>query len=255
MGLTRQLDLPVTDTWPGRVIPSSSPTAPLAAILGGDTIMRTFAQIVDARSRQAMVGFLRGHFRYWTMNSWNRATSYANCVKIHKLGLTPEQMATAWQLLDIPEVYDTIQAMLAQWAAERDWEWQVGFNGRSSGYLVLYQGRLDYRNARTARCDACGKLTWHTKGTPCTTGGCLGTLRVLAESRPRVVAYPGRGTDEAVDFGEWDLSDLRARVRLVQEFDRLCDSVLGAFVDFCDNCEVVEREVWVPKTVKVLEAV
>ena len=214
--------------------------------------MKTSFRKVDARTRKAMVAFLRGHFRYWTMNSWNRATSYANCVKIHTLGLTPEQLATAWQLLDIAEVYNTIQVMLDQWAAERDWEWQAHFNGRSSGYLVLYQGRLDYR---TAQCDGCGKLTWHTKDTPCTTEQCEGTLLVLPEPRPRIVTYPGRGTDGSVDFEDWGLIDLRDRVRLVQEFDLLCDSAVAAFADFCDYYQVVEREVWVPRTVKVLEAV
>ena len=217
--------------------------------------MRTFAQRVDTRARDAMVAFLRGHFRYWTMNTWNRSSSYANCVKIHTLGLTPEQMARAWELLDVAEVYDTIQAMLSQWAVERGWQWQVYFNGRSSGYLVLYQGGLDYRNGRTARCDGCGKLTWHTRDTPCTTEQCEGTLRFLPEPRPQVVTYPGRGTDESADFEGWDLAVLRDRVRLVQDFDSLCDNAVAVFADFCDNYEVVDREVWVPRTVKVLEAV
>ena len=218
-------------------------------------MVKTFYRKVDRRSRTAMVAFLTGHPRYWIMNSWNRATSYANCVKIHTLGLTSEQLAKAWQLLDVPEVYDTIRAVLDQWAAERDWRWQVHFNGRSSGYLVLYQGQLDYRNARTAQCDGCGKLTWHTDDTPCTAEQCEGILRVLPKPRPQVITYPGRGTDESADFESWCLVDLGDRVRLVQDFDLLCDSAVAAFADFCDNCDVVEREVWAPTTAKVLQAV
>jgi hypothetical protein len=205
------------------------------------------------RSREAMVAFLSSHGRYWTMNSWNRSTSYANCVKVHRLDLTPEQLRQAWDMLDMPEVYDAIHRVLGEWTEKHDWRWQVGFNGRSGGYLVLYQGALDYQNARTAQCDVCGKLTWHDKEQPCTSDGCGGTLRVLPKPRPQIVTYPGRGLDESENYADWSLTDLRDRVRLVQDFDRLCDAVVAVFVDCCETCTVVEREILVPKTVKVLE--
>ena len=38
---------------------------------------------VDKRYRESMGKFLRKHFRYNTMNSWNRSASYANCIKLH----------------------------------------------------------------------------------------------------------------------------------------------------------------------------
>ena len=47
-----------------------------------------FQKKVDRRSRSAMVDYLQGHERYNTMNSWNRLTSYANNIKIHRLGLS-----------------------------------------------------------------------------------------------------------------------------------------------------------------------
>lgn len=217
--------------------------------------MKTYYEKVDTRSREAMVAFLTGHFRYWTMNSWNRATSYANCVKIHRLDLTQEQLSKAWDLLDVPEVYDRMHDVLNEWAAGHDWRWQVGSNGRSGGYLVLYQGALDWKNARTAQCDECGKLTWHDKDTPCTADGCDGTLRVLPKPRPQIVTYPGRGLDESENYADWSLTDLRDRVRLVQDFDRLCDAAVAEFVRFCDSYRVVEKDILVPKTVKVLEPV
>ena len=215
--------------------------------------MRTFIARIDARVREAMVAFLREHDRYWTMNSWNRSTSYANCVKVHRLGLTEGQLDRAWQVLDVAEVYDAIHRVLEEWAAEREWRWQVGFNGRSGGYLVLYQGALDWRNARAAQCDSCGRVTWHRQDTPCTSDHRDGTLRVLPEPRPQVVTYPGRGLDEAEDFADWAMSDLRDRVRLVQDFDRVCDAAVAQFVRFCNCCRVAEQEITAPWTVKVLE--
>ncbi len=44
-----------------------------------------FNKEVDKRYREAMKAFLQKHFRYHIMNSWNRSTSYANCIKLHQI--------------------------------------------------------------------------------------------------------------------------------------------------------------------------
>lgn len=41
---------------------------------------------VNTKDRKEMIAFLKNHFRYDTMNSWNRSTSYANNVKNLQLG-------------------------------------------------------------------------------------------------------------------------------------------------------------------------
>ena len=217
--------------------------------------MKTFERKVNMRRREDMIRFLRDHDRYWTMNSWNRSSSYANCVKIHRLGLTRDQLENAWEMLDMPQVYDTIHALFEEWAATRQWRWQVHFNGRSAGYLVLYQGGLDWKNARTVQCDECSKLTWDRKDTPCTSQDCDGTLRVLSETRPQIVTYPARGVDEREDFADWSMDELRERVRLVQDFDQACDAAVAVFTQFCDGFRVVEKDILAPRTIKVLEPV
>ena len=217
--------------------------------------MKTFERKVNMRRREDMIRFLRDHDRYWTMNSWNRSSSYANCVKIHMLGLTRGQLETAWEMLDVPQVYDAIHRILEDWAHKHEWRWQIGFNGRSGGYLVLYQGDLDHTNARTAQCDECGKLTWHKKETPCTSDDCDGTLRLLPEPRPQIVTYPGRGLDEDPSFDDWSMAELRNRVRLIQDFDRACDAALAEFIRFCEEYRVVEKDILVSKTVRALEPV
>jgi hypothetical protein len=217
--------------------------------------MKQFLTAVDLRSRAAMTAFLASHLRYFTMNSWNLTTSYANCVKVYRLGLTPAQLEQAWKLLDMPLVFHAIRAGLERWAEARHWKWQIGQNGRSSGYMVLYRSGLDYENAHTAQGDECGKLTYHTKDAPCTRDGCDGTLKVLAKPVPQAVTWPGKGVDENEDWSEWSLGDLRQRVRLVQDFDRACDGAVAEFVRFCDEFRVVEKTVPVPTAVKVLERV
>ncbi len=42
-------------------------------------------------TREAMIAYLRKHFRYYIMNSWNRSKSYARNVKVYNLGLTRGQ--------------------------------------------------------------------------------------------------------------------------------------------------------------------
>jgi hypothetical protein len=49
--------------------------------------MTEFYRPVDLRSRAAMTAYLKNHFRYHTMNSWNRSTSYACNLKVNRLGL------------------------------------------------------------------------------------------------------------------------------------------------------------------------
>lgn len=46
-----------------------------------------------------MIEFLKEHERYWTMNSWNRSSSYANNVKIYNLGMDKDLEIKAYGLL------------------------------------------------------------------------------------------------------------------------------------------------------------
>ena len=48
---------------------------------------------------------------------------------------------------------------------------------------------------------------------------------------------------------------LRERVKLVREFDKLCDDILKTVIDLIENYEVEEQIVMQPHTVKVLREV
>lgn len=213
--------------------------------------MKQFSKKVDLRNKKEMIEFLATHFRYNTMNSWNCSTSYANCVKIHKLGLTNEQVTKAYDLLDMEETYDEINWLLNEFAEDHNYAWQVCFNGRSGGYLVLYQGErkaLDYKS----RCTNCGQLNYKTVEE---TGGSARCGRCGAEARVNLtspimqsVTYPGRSTDMGEDFEDWDMYTLRQRVKVVQDFDELCDRCLETFVYLIDNAQIEEEEYEVVET-------
>lgn len=116
------------------------------------------------RTRKDMVAFLENHFRYSTMNSWNRETSYAINVKLHRISFPDSATADAaheWlqhEDVEVGAMWETRQILQA-FAERHGYSWQIGFNGRSSGYLVLYSGgrkRLDYKS----RCTCCGQLNY-----------------------------------------------------------------------------------------------
>lgn len=65
--------------------------------------MRTFYEPVDLRSRKEMTEYLKNHFRYYTMNSWNLADSYACNLKIPRLGLNSEVENKLYELLEIQD--------------------------------------------------------------------------------------------------------------------------------------------------------
>lgn len=137
--------------------------------------MHTFYKPVDLRSRKEMIDFLSEHFRYPTMNSWNRATSYACNLKVDRLGLPFDLVLKLLDMLETQEFFDVRQELLDTFNAEHRYRWQAAFNGRSGGYLVLYQGELKSSNyfvllhkLRTAKLPQCSgnrkkvRLLWET---------------------------------------------------------------------------------------------
>ena len=111
--------------------------------------MKEYYIKVDLRSRKAMINFLKKHYRYHTSNSWKCSTSYANNVKVYNLGLTSAEEDKLYELLEMSEFYDRISFYFDDFAREFNYQWQAGFNGRRSGYIVLYKGYVknsDYKS-------------------------------------------------------------------------------------------------------------
>ena len=169
-----------------------------------------FSKQIDTDNRQAMAEFLANHFRYYTMNSWNRLTSYANNVKIHNLGLSSEQASRAYDLLlddgiDMSQFWDSVHDIIQDFLYETGYT--IGFNGRSDGYMVLYATEL--------------------------------------KNGQRVTLARGVGDydiEELLDPDEWSTDDLRQEVTLVQAFDHVCDDVRDLLIHMLETGHV-ETEV------------
>ncbi len=217
-----------------------------------------FYKEVDKRYREAMTTFLKKHFRYNTMNSWNRSTSYANCIKLYKID-KPDDVDndTWWEMLWITEWQEKMSDLLEDFGRKYDWQWQAGINGRSGGYVVLYRGGIKPSGYKSY-CTHCGQKNYQAvpEGEKGICGRCDAKARInFKQTHIQVFTWPGKDLDMYEDFEGWTLSELRERVELVQDFDRLCSDIVSAYCETCKNYRITEEEILVPKTIKVLERV
>lgn len=214
---------------------------------------RLFSKRVDKRSRAEMTAYLSGHFRDNTMNSWNRSTSYACNMKLYKLGLDQETEDKLWDMIQVPEFYEWLNERIEDFNWQHNYLWQAGWNGRSGGYLVLYQGGTKPSGYRSY-CTKCGQKNYTSvaeTGNWC--GVCNEEARVDYIKPPmQIFSFPGRGIDMDEDFEDWSLYELRQRTELVQEFDRLADDIVAEALYIAQNHSVEERTVYMPTTELVL---
>ena len=214
---------------------------------------RLFSKRVDKRSRAEMTAYLSGHFRDNTMNSWNRSTSYACNMKLYKLGLDQETEDKLWDMIQVPEFYERLNERIEDFNRQHNYLWQAGWNGRSGGYLVLYQGGTKPSRYRSY-CTKCGQKNYTSvaeTGNWC--GVCNEEARVDYIKPPmQIFPFPGRDVDMDEDFEDWSLYELQQRTELVQEFDRLADDIVAEALYIAQNHSVEERTVYMPTTELVL---
>lgn len=215
--------------------------------------MKRFSQRIDLRSRSAMTAYLRNHFRYYTANSWNGADSYACNLKITHLGLESTVVDKLFDILETQEFIDAQEQLMLEFGTDHANRWQARMNGRSGGYLVLYQSKC-VPSGYKSFCTHCGQRNYKgvsESGYIC--GRCGSPSRKDFVKPPmNINIFPGRGTDGDEDYEDWSLEQLRERVRLVQDLDELADRMVDAALHFVKNYSVEEEEYFIPQTRKVL---
>lgn len=145
--------------------------------------------------------YIKNHFKYWTMNRWNGLVSIANNVKIYNLGLTAVQLDKAYDLLDCENFYDELNLLIYGSGLK------VGFNGRSSGYLVLY----NFENNGPA------VETWYWDYE--------NYVDLLSDYEPETIE----------DIINYDFE-------LVRDFDILCDELRAQLIYHIENSEIKTEE-------------
>ena len=99
-----------------------------------------YTKYVDIANTKSMWNFLHDHFKYYTANSWNRTKSIAHNVKLYNLKLEGDWTVVLRYLFDDADsgcLQMYIDDEIAEFERKNPY-YEVGFNGRSGGYLVLY---------------------------------------------------------------------------------------------------------------------
>lgn len=211
-----------------------------------------FYKDVNKNSRKDMIAFLQNHFRYHLMNSWNQTTSYANNIKIQNLCI-PENIKSAfYDMLSIDDIYDMAAPVLSEFMYKYDGRYQIGRNGRSGGYLVLYNGykkQSDYKSY----CISCGQMNF-TEATEqnCTCGKCRKNTRINFSQPIYNYGVTFQNMDQNADFENWDTDALWSRVQLIQDFDKTCDLYIQKLIQISEDYEITQETIYVPKTKSVL---
>lgn len=211
-------------------------------------------------TKAEMVAYLRDHFRYHTMNACNQSTSYAANVKLHRLTFPSKAIEdAAWKIVcsDTPWWRDSgIKHILESFELRHNYTWQIGTNGRSGGYLVLYQGFCEPSGYKSI-CEECGQLNFReatTEHNEC--GRCHAHARLnFPKPHMKHGVWPGKPTDMHEDFESWDMSSLRSRTTLVWDFDNTVEQCLQALIAYCRTHRVRKKTVMVPQEVEFCEEV
>ena len=155
---------------------------------------------VDICNTKSMWEFLHNHFTYYTMNSWNRQESIANNVKLYKLNLEGDWANVIKYLTDVGDcggLQDIIDGEIRAFDEKYYPNYRVGFNGRSNGYLVLYNSD-----------DNCSVLP-----------PCVVSYDSYNDFKEDVKSY--WNGYKVSDFNQ----ELRDAVEVVRDFDKLCDTL------------------------------
>lgn len=157
--------------------------------------------------RNKMIDFLSHHSRYYTMHSWNGLTSYANNVKLYNLDLPDDLKDKAYDFIyaECFEYTEDVNNLIDDFRSRTGYT--AGFNGRSSGYIVLYDTSGQYNEN---------------------------------------ISY--KSVDADADFEDWDDNELKQRVQLITEFDKLCDLIRSSLIYYLREYDVIDEEYTVVKT-------
>ena len=77
--------------------------------------------------------------RYNTLNSWNLSTAPAYNLKIYKV-INDDLQDKVYEMMSVEGFYNEINYLINEFNRKHNYQYQAGFNGRSGGYLVLYNG-------------------------------------------------------------------------------------------------------------------
>lgn len=176
--------------------------------------------------------YLKNHFSYDIMNSWNNLKTIANNVKIYNLGLTNEQQNKFFEINEADNdflYYETI-AIIEEF--ERLTNTQVYFNGRSGGYMVIVPDfETTKRNEHVFK--------W------------MGVEDILYFDN-----YKEFKKEQNEYTGSYNYSykeEIEQTYYLIKAFDKLCDVLRAELIYILNNATIKEEKEMIEQTRKYVE--
>lgn len=177
--------------------------------------MKYFDKTSDKMTMQEKFDYVKNHFRYLTMNSWNSDKNIANNVKLYNLGLTKKQFNFALDFLFDENASNDFFNDVHY--AIMDSDFTAFFDGRTNGYLIL------------------------------------GREYIVNEDIYSYDSYLEAKSELDKDGGkDYTKSNVNDDFNLVQSFDRLCDDIRDLLIYYCDNYELGEEKYTIERTRKIL---
>ena len=208
-------------------------------------------------TKEGIAKFLAEHPRYQTSSSVRPLTSYAHCVKLHRLGLNESEMAKANSILETDDYWSELKWSLREFQRDMQGRYEISAMGRQSGYLVLFESEV-YDPGYKSTCSRCGQLNYQPVSQHSNKCGVCSSPRANLKKPLEWTRIVGSGLDHGVTYVEmldWSMDMLRSRVDVVRSFDAACDKTRNAFIRLLNEYMMVEQIVMVPKTVKRLERI
>lgn len=194
-----------------------------------------YQKTVNTRSITSMIAFLEGHSRYFaTTKDEGEETSYAHCVKVPELNLTPSLEEKALQIVDQAAVSDLVMSHVEQFTDKHNGLFTIATHGAQGGYLVLHASHFE-QAGYSYRCAHCNHICYRGEGdseSPChKCGSDTGFKPGKKFSRPlKGLSVSSRGIDHRQDYNEYGEYALQEKVELVRSFDVTCDNIRNDFI-------------------------
>lgn len=206
----------------------------------------------EVNTLQEKYDFIKNHFRYYTMSSWNQSTSFANNIKLRNLNLPEKISIKAYDFLEIEETYEQIRVLIDAFNLYNNYKFQIGFNGKSGGYAVIYLGDRVLSNHKSV-CTSCGQKNFKTieESNSKVCGRCGQATRVNKEFYD-IITYSGKHYDISSNFDESEEYEINEMYNILMDFDLVCDIMRYEFISVVENNHIIDEEVLVPSLIKSL---
>lgn len=202
-------------------------------ILENKRVENYFYTGVGERTLEKKFEYIKNHFTYNIMNSWNCLESIANKVKIYDLGLNNKQINKFWEILEVDNdyIYNDLNFIIKEFKNFTNTD--IFFNGRSDGYLVIKPSFETYKRHQNIL-------------------DIFFSDNIYEYTTFKEFKKDSIDSDYCNYENEYMNNKLENCYYLLKAFDKLCDCLREELIYILDNAEIEEETVVEEKIYKYI---